>query len=62
MLRELFEQVVDWVRLAPRWARWGAVGLVAVVAALAAVRGMGGGGRAEATAARRAAARCRWGR
>ena len=33
MLGELFEQVVDWVRLVPRWARWGAVGLVAVVAA-----------------------------
>jgi hypothetical protein len=50
VLRELFEQVVDWVRLAPRWARWGAVGRVAVVAVLAAVRGVGGG-RADMTAA-----------
>jgi hypothetical protein len=52
VLRELFEQVVDWVRLAPRWARWSAVGLVAVVAVLAAVRGTGGGGQADATTAR----------
>ena len=52
MLRELFEQMLDWVRLAPRWARWGAVGLVAVVAVLAAVRGNGGSDRGEATAAR----------
>lgn len=52
MLGELFEQVVDWVRLVPRWARWGAVGLVAAVGLLAAVRDMGGGGRGEATAAR----------
>jgi hypothetical protein len=52
VLRELFEQVVDWVRLAPRWARWGAVGLVAVVAVLAALRGTGGAGRGEVTAAR----------
>ena len=52
MLGELFEQVVDWVRLVPRWARWGAVGLVAAVGLLAAVRHMGGGGRGEATAAR----------
>jgi hypothetical protein len=52
VLRELFEEVVDWVRLAPRWARWGAVGLVGVVAVLAAVRGTAGGGRVKVTAAR----------
>jgi hypothetical protein len=51
VLRELFEQAVDWVRLVPRWARFGAVGLVAAVAVLAAVRGTGGGARREATAA-----------
>ncbi len=41
MLGELFERVVDWVRLVPRWARWGAVALVAVGVALAALRGHG---------------------
>jgi hypothetical protein len=51
VLRELFEQTVDWVRLAPRWARLGAVGLVAVVAVLAALRGTGGSDRATATVA-----------
>jgi hypothetical protein len=51
VLREVFEQAVDWVRLAPRWARFGAVGLVAVVVVLAAVRGTSGGAHHEATAA-----------
>jgi hypothetical protein len=51
VLREVYEQAVDWVRLAPRWARWGAVGLVALVAALAVARGIGAGGHADLTAA-----------
>jgi hypothetical protein len=52
VLRELYEQTVDWVRLAPRWARWGAVGLVALVAALAVARSSGAGGHADPTTAR----------
>ena len=50
MLGELFEQVVDWVRLVPRSARWGTVALVAVGVALAALRGHGGAAaRSDAT-------------
>jgi hypothetical protein len=52
VLRELYEQAVDWVRLAPRWARWGAVSLMALVAALAAVRGIGAGGHGDLPSAR----------